>query len=202
MISARRLTLAAASVALLASTALVGCSNQQAGSAVTFTDGRITEAELTAQVEEILEAKGQAPTATDPTLVQQTLGRMITIRLVNDLAVASGIDITQGILDEMRLNYEAQLGGPEALEQAFLAENVAPSQIDATLILQLQAQELGYVLNPSGAAEEQGMAVFQAVSALSEEIDTTVSPRFGTWDPMSLSLGPVPNDLSTPPVVQ
>lgn len=202
MISARRMTLALAAVALTSSAALAGCANQEAGSAATFTDGRITEAEVTSAVEEVLEAKGEASTTVDPTLVQQTLGRMITMRLVGDLAEAQGVVVSQGMLDELRAGYEAQLGGGEALDQAFLAENIAPSQVDDTLTLQIQAQELGYLINPSGTPEEQGMAVFQAVSELSEVVGTTVSPRFGTWDPTSLSLGPIPNDLSSPPVAE
>ena len=202
MTPARRLTLAAAALAASAALVLSGCSNQDAGSAATFSDGRITEAELNSQVEEVLAAKGQTGTTKDPVLVQQTLGRMITTRLIDQLAEDSGITVTQGQIDEMIANYEAQLGGAESLRIAFLSENVAPSQIEAFLRLQVQAQALGIELNPRGSAEEQGMAVYQAVSDYSQEVDTTVSPRFGSWDTQSLSLGPVPNDLSVPPLVQ
>jgi hypothetical protein len=199
MTSVRRLTLAAAALATAASVILSGCANQEAGAAATFSDGRIAESDLTSAVAAVLEAKGQATTTPDLILVQQTLGRMITQRLVSELADREGVEISQGKLDEMRVNYEEQIGGPEALEQAFLQENVAPSQLEAVLRLQLQAQELGYLLNPRGSAEEQGTAVFEAVSTLSEELDTTVSPRFGSWDPTTLSLGEVPSDLSTAP---
>jgi hypothetical protein len=199
MTSVRRLTLAAAALATAASVILSGCANQEAGAAATFSDGRIAESDLTSAVAAVLEAKGQATTTPDLILVQQTLGRMITQRLVSKLADREGVEISQGKLDEMRVNYEEQIGGPEALEQAFLQENVAPSQLEAVLRLQLQAQELGYLLNARGSAEEQGTAVFEAVSTLSEALDTTVSPRFGSWDPTTLSLGAVPSDLSTAP---
>ncbi len=202
MTPARRITLAAAALAASAALVLTGCSNQDAGSAATFTDGRITEAELNAQIDEVLAAKGQSGTTEDPGLVQQTLGRMITTRLIDELAEDSGITVTQGQIDSMIANYEAQLGGSESLRIAFLSENVAPSQINAFLRLQIQAQALGIELAPRGSAEEQGAAVYQAVSDYSQQVDTTVSPRFGTWDPQSLSLGPVPNDLSVPPLVQ
>ncbi len=198
MTPVRRLALAAA--ALTASVALLsGCANQEAGSAVTFTDGRISESTLQAAVAEILTAKGESPTTPDAGLLQQTLGRLITQRLMNDLVAREGIEISQSEMDELRAGYAAQVGGPEALDEVFLAENVAPSQIESILRLQLQAQELGFVLNPRGSAEEQGLAVFQRLSAYSDEVDTTVSPRFGTWDPEALSLGPIANDLATPP---
>lgn len=202
MTPARRITLAAAALAASAALVLTGCSNQDAGSAATFNDGRITEADLNTQIDEVLSAKGQSGTTKDPALVQQTLGRMITTRLIDQLADDSGIRVTQGQIDEMLANYEAQLGGSESLRIAFLSENVAPSQINAFLRLQIQAQALGIELAPRGSAEEQGAAVYQAVSDYSQQVDTTVSPRFGTWDPQSLSLGPVPNDLSVPPLVQ
>ncbi len=202
MTPARRITLAAAALAASAALVLTGCSNQDAGSAATFTDGRITEADLNAQIDEVLAAKGQSGTTEDPGLVQQTLGRMITTRLIDELAEDSGITVTQGQIDAMIANYEAQLGGSESLRIAFLGENVAPSQINAFLRLQIQAQALGIELAPRGSADEQGQAVYQAVSDYSQQVDTTVSPRFGTWDPQSLSLGPVPNDLSAPPLVQ
>ena len=79
--------------------------------------------------------------------------------------------------------------------------NVAPSQLESIIRLQLQAQDLGIALNPSGSAEEQGRAVFEAAGALSEELQTTVSPRYGTWDPATLALGPTPDDLSAPPAL-
>lgn len=200
MTPVRRLALAAA--ALTASVVILsGCANQEAGSAATFSDGRISESTLQAAVAEILTAKGQSTSTPDAALLQQTLGRLITQRLVDDLAAQEGIEISQGQLDELRVRYAAQVGGPEALDDVFLQENVAPSQIESVLRLQLQAQELGYVLNPRGSAEEQGLAVFQQVSAYSDEVDTTVSPRFGTWDPVGLALGPIPNDLATPPSV-
>lgn len=202
MTPVRRVTLASAALALAASAVLTGCANSEAGAAATFSNGRISEADLATQVDEVLTAKGQSATTTDPRLVQQTLGRMITQRLIDEMSAEEGIVITQGKLDEMRRSYEAQIGSPEALAEAFLAENVAPSQIENVLLLQLQAQELGYVFNPRGSAEEQGQAVFTEVSAYSLEVDTQVSPRYGTWNPDTLSLGAAPTDLSTPPPLE
>ena len=198
MTSVRRLSLAAAT-ALTAVLVLGACGSATPGAAATLGDTRITEQSLTQQVEAVLEAKGQPVTSPDASLVAQTLGRMITMRLVEELAQREGVDITQGDIDSVLANYTNQVGGQEALEDVFLQENVAPAQIESLIRLQLQAQELGIKLNPNGSAEEQGQAVFDAASLLSEEWDTTVSPRYGTWDYATLSLGPVPNDLSSPP---
>ena len=200
MTSARRLTLAAAG-ALAAVLVLGACGSATPGAAATFNGTRITETALTSEVEAVLTAKGQPTTAEDPALVSQTLSRMITIRLVDALAVREGVVITQGDVDSVLANYTEQVGGQQQLEEVFAQENVAPAQIPAMIRLQLQAQQLGITLNPSGSAEEQGTAVFEAAAALSEEWGTQVSPRYGTWDPGTLSLGPVPDDLSAPPAL-
>jgi hypothetical protein len=200
MTSVRRLALAAATAAV-AVLALSACGNAPAGAAATLGDTRISEQELTAQVEEILQAKGQPADSEDASLVQQTLGRMITTQLVDTLAEREGVEVTQGQIDEEFANYAAQVGGEQALEELFLAENVAPSQLESIIRLQIQAQLVGIALAPEGSADEQGAAVFEAAALLSDELDTTVSPRFGTWDPNTLSLGPTPDDLAAPPAL-
>lgn len=200
MTSVRRLALAAATAAV-AVLALSACGSAPAGAAATLGDTRISDSDLTAQVQEVLEAKGQPADSADASLVQQTLGRMITIRLLDVLAAREGVEVTQGQIDEEYANYSAQVGGQEALEEVFLQENVAPSQLESIIRLQIQAQLLGLALAPEGSADEQGTAVFEAASLLSEELDTTIAPRFGTWDPATLSLGPTPEDLSAPPAL-
>jgi len=200
MTSVRRLALAAATAAV-AVLALSACGSAPAGAAATIGDSRISDADLTAQVEEILEAKGQPADSPDAGLVQQTLGRMITVRLLDTLAAREGVEVTQGQIDEEYANYSAQVGGDDALRELFLQENVAPSQLESIIRLQIQAQLVGLALAPEGSAEEQGTAVFEAASLLSEELDTTIAPRFGTWDPATLSLGPTPEDLAAPPAL-
>ncbi len=202
MTSPRRSRLALAAAAVAATALLLsGCADQQAGSAATVGDTRISEQALTAQVEEVLVAKGQPTTSKDQSLVTQTLGRMITMELVERLSVREGVEVTQGQIDEVLANYAGQVGGEQAVVDVFIEQNVAPSQLESLIRLQLQAQELGIVLNPQGSAEEQGQAVFEAAGALSEELGTTVSPRYGTWDPSTLALGPTPDDLSMPPAL-
>ena len=201
MTTARRTRLALVAAVMAGAFALVGCANQQAGSAATFDDGRITEAALAAEVAAVLDAKGQPVTSVDGSLPPEILGRMITIELVDRLAVREGIVVTQGQIDEQLARYEAQVGDRAAMEQTFIEQNVAPSQIVPIVTLNLQAQELGIRLAPSGSAEEQGQAVVEAVVAIADELDTTVSPRYGTWDGPTLAVGPTPDDLSTPPAI-
>ncbi|MBK9739644.1 MAG: SurA N-terminal domain-containing protein [Actinobacteria bacterium] len=188
--------------ALLAGGLLVtGCGTQQAGSAAILGDSRITEQQLNTQVREVLLAQRKPADAADQVLTSKTLGRMITTELANTLAEQNGVVVTQGEIDEQLVQYDAQLGDRAAVLQAFAEQDIAPSQIESVVRLNLQAQALGIKLDPQGSAESQGQAVFDAVNALSDDLEVTASPRFGTWDSTSLSIGPALDDLSAPPAL-
>ena len=177
-----------------------GCSTaQQAGSAATLGADRITEQQLTTQVQSILAAQRQPLDTANATLTTKTLSRMITIDLVNTLALRNGIVITQGDVDQQLSTYDSQVGGRDQVIKTFAEQDIAPNQIEAVVRLNLQAQKLGVKLDPHGSAEEQGKAVFNAVNDLSDELNVTSSPRFGSWDALTLSVGPNLNDLSAPP---
>lgn len=201
MTRSRRLTIAIASAAIAVS-ALAGCSSSTPGAAATLGDTRISEQQLATEVQTVLSAKGLPANTADETLTQQTLGRLITIDLLDTLAERNGVVVTQGMIDKQFLAYDAQAGDRAALEKLFLDQNVAPSQLESIVRVQVQAQELGKALAPNGTADEQNQAVFEAASKLSEELGTTVSPRFGIWDPTALRINGVPSDLASPPAAE
>ena len=58
-----------------------------------------------------------------------------------------GVAVTQGHIDEQVANYTGQAGGEQAMEDMFIQENVAPSQIESFIKLQIQAQDLGIKLD-------------------------------------------------------
>ena len=178
---------------------LSACSTQQAGSAATMGETRITETELNNEVQQVLEAQGLPLDTADAAVTSTTLGRMIVIYLVDIVAAREGVAVTQGRIDESLAAYVAEAGDQAAMEASFAQQGVAPSQIQDFVELNIQAQDIGIALAPNGSAEEQGAAVFDAVSALSVEMDVTTSPRFGTWDPLTLQVGPVADDLSMLP---
>jgi hypothetical protein len=195
-----RHALAAAALAVGA-VLLSACGGQTAGSAATFGDSRITEEKLSSTVQEILVAQGQPATTADTTIPSQTLGLMLTMQMVDIAAGRAGVSITQGAIDQAVAQAESQAGSHEALIQSIVDQGVAPSQLEDIVRLQLQASALGVKLLPDGTQAEQSDAAFKAVSALSAELNVTASPRYGTWDAAALTLGPVPNDLSSPPAL-
>lgn len=178
---------------------LVGCSAPQAGSAATLGETRITESALTQEVQAVLAAKQQPVDSGTAELMDKTLSRMVTAELVNQLAVKNGIVVTQGDIDQQLSSYDSQVGGRDAVIQVFAEQDVAESQIEGIVRMNLQAQALGLKLDPHGSADTQGQAVFDAVGQLSDELDVQTSPRYGTWEVASLSVTPPLDDLSAPP---
>lgn len=187
--------------AVLAGAALLisACGGQPAGSAATLGDSRISEVELTNVVQEVLAAQGKPVDSADEALTADTLGRMIIIDLVDELAARQGVVASQGAIDQELVAYVNQVGGEDAMVNTFVQQGVAPSQIEDVVRLSILAEQLGVALAPDATAEEQSQIVYDAAVALSNELDVQVSPRYGTWDASTLSLGPTPNDLSAPP---
>ena len=97
---------------------------------------------------------------------------------------------------------EAQLGGEDQLRQVFLDSNVPAAAIPGQFRLSLQVDALGAILAPDADDQGRQEAVFRYAVDLAQQLDTRVSPRYGTWVTDELQIGPVPSDLSTPPAEQ
>lgn len=177
---------------------VTGCGDVSPGAAAVVGDDRISERELTEQVEQVLIAQGRPVDSSSQALVVTTLDRMITTSLVEQLAEQEGIEVTQGELDATLANYAEASGGQEAFEEALVQQDLAPDDIPEIIRVNILAQKLSFELDPQGSPESQSAAIFNAVTAFSEQVGTEVSPRYGTWDPVSLAVGGAPDDLSAP----
>lgn len=191
---------AGAVAAALAALGMVvsGCSSATPGAAAIVGEQRISERQLNEQVEQVLTAQGRPADTASESLVATTLDRMITTSLVEQYAAEQGIEVTDGELDATVAMYAEASGGREALEQSLLGQDLAPDDIPEIIRVNILAQKIGIEMAPNGSPEEQSNAVFQAVTDFSEEVGTTVSPRYGAWDPVGLAITGVPNDLSIP----
>lgn len=190
---------AAAGIGLLAVTlGLSGCGTPTAGSAAVVGDQRISESELNSEVEAVLALQGLPATDSSNELITSTLDEMITAILVEELASREKVEVTQGEIDDLRLQYIAQAGGQEAFEDQIGGQGIPFSEVDSIIQINIQVAKLGDALEPQGTPDERSAAVFIAVANLSTELGTEVSPRFGTWDPESLSVGPTSDTVSEP----
>ena len=186
---------------VVASMTLTGCGASTSGAAAVFGDTRISEQTLTSTVQEVLVAQQKSPNTSDAALTSAVLGRLVTSELVDQLAAEAGVTVTQGAIDSTLQGYVQQAGGEAAVQDILLQRNVAPSQIEAFVRTNVLAQLLGQALAPQAGIEGQSDAVVAAIIETSLVVGTEVSPRFGTWEPTKLTIGPVPNDLSVLPAL-
>ena len=193
--SRRRWTIAGLAAAGLL---VAGCGDVAPGAAAVVGDDRISERELTEQVEQVLQAQGRPIDTSSEALVVTTLDRMITTSLIEQLAEREGVEVTQGELDATLANYAEASGGQEAFEQTLLQQDLAPDDIPEIIRVNILAQKLSVVLDPQGSPQTQSAAIFTAVTEFSEEVGTEVSPRYGTWDAVNLAVAATADDLSTP----
>ncbi len=195
----RRRALALAPVLVLGVLALTACDPRQAGSAAVVGKTRVTETQVNADAQSVIaqldKDGGQVP-STDELLKAQVEFR-IDARLVEIAAQREGIVITQGQIDDLI----ATSGGRAALEKQLAAQQdlwLPPGQLDALAREFLTQQRLGPHLAPGKTADEQTQAVNDYITRLADEVGVALSPRYGTFDPKTLQIGALPDDLSIP----
>ncbi len=184
---------------VVASMTLTGCGAATSGAAAVVGDTRISEQTLTSTVQEVLVAQQKSPNTSDAALTSAVLGRLVTSELVDQLAADAGVSVTQGAIDSTLQGYVQQAGGEAEVQNILLQRNVAPSQIESFVRTNVLAQMLGQALAPTADIQGQSDAVVAAIIETSLVVGTEVSPRFGTWEPTKLTIGPVPSDLSVLP---
>jgi hypothetical protein len=181
-------------VVLVAGVVLAGCGQTLSGSAALVGDERLTDSDLSQMTTELTSKLGIPESAQ---VSQAVLSRWVVAELVDELAARKGIDVTKGAVDSAIADEAERAGGQEALETSALQAGVLPDMIPEVVRTSLLIEEMtkGTITgdDPTGQT-----GLLTQVQQLSEEIQPEVSPRFGTWDAEQLSVGALPDDLSTP----
>lgn len=180
---------------LAAGITLAGCGSPTlAGSAAVVGEQRLTDADLSSTTSELAESLGIQQSAQ---VSQAVLSRWIIGELVDELAARKGVEVSKGEVDAAIAEEVERAGGQEQLEQGALQAGVLPDMIGevvrTTLLVEAMSQFTVTGDDPSGQT-----GLLTQVQQLSDEIQPQVSPRFGTWDAQQLSVGALPDDLSTP----
>lgn len=184
-------------VVVLAGLLLTGCGQQTlAGSAAVVGDARLTDTELGQTVTTLTEKLGIP--ASDQ-VSQAVLSRWMVAQMVDELAAQKGISVSKGEVDQTITDETEKSGGQEAFENGALQAGVLPEGIADAVRTSLLIDKLSQTtITGDDASGQTGLVT--AVQALSDELDPQVSPRFGTWDAEQLTVGALPDDLSTPVV--
>jgi hypothetical protein len=192
----RRRTTVALAVALAALT-VAGCSVDQAGAAAVVGDQQVQESEV---ADDVTALRGEVPAVTfdAAAATKATVERLTRGLLVSTACTREGVVVTPSQVDQ-QLDSSAKSAASMAELQSQLASqySVPAAAVSSYAQTFLEQQALGKKLAPD-ATDGGQQAVTDYLSALSVQLDTRVSPRFGTWDPKSLTLGAVPTDLASP----
>jgi peptidyl-prolyl cis-trans isomerase SurA len=181
---------------VLAGVMLSGCGQTLAGSAAVVGETRLTDSELSQTVSALSTALGIPESAQ---VSQAVLSRWMIAQLVDQLADQKGIEVTKGEVDAAIASEAENAGGREAFEQGALQAGVLPDGIpDAVRTSLLIDKMVKFTVTGDDPTGQAGLIT--QVQQLSEDLDPQVSPRFGTWDAQQLTVGALPDDLSTPVV--
>ena len=189
--------LSAFAAALAATALLVGaCGTGAPGAAAVVGPDRISERELAEAVGEVLRAGGRPENTANADLTRTILDRMVKVALVDQAATRAGVVVTQGEIDRVTADYEQQAGGPAQFTGLLLGQGIAPSQADTAVKLNIQAQKLAEAVSPGADPQSAGIELVNALCQYSLMVGTEISPRYGTWDVATLTIGDQPTDLA------
>lgn len=168
--------------------ALTACGPLKAGSAATVGDEALTEASVKATAEEVDAVLADADLELAYPADQVNLAivaRWVDAQLVSILAQQEGVEVTDTDVARLLESYD-----DEARLQLTASDAILPSQLEAEARSFLLKQELAQALDPTGTAEEQAQALYDALAVAAEDVGVSVNPRFGTWDPDIPGVGP------------
>ncbi|SFC14690.1 SurA N-terminal domain-containing protein [Streptomyces aidingensis] len=176
------LSLSAAAAVLLTAPMLTGCStDSHPGAAAVVGDEVISIAEVQDYVQEVRDGQLAQPDAEQSLAESSSLTRSIVHQqvfnaLVKAAAEDAGIEVTTREVQDQRALTEEQLGGPEALDEAAIAEFIAPSKVDDTFRSALYQDKLWRHYGNDDAR------ITAALKEAATEVGVTLNPRYGDWD--------------------
>lgn len=187
----KRLALLLASGALLA-----GCGTPQAGSAVVWDTGRITDNQVAIQ-SDALAADLKIPLS--PELTSYTVNLMAFQEVVEQAAADAKVNLTQGEVQRQIDTVLEKSGGWDQYSQ-LLMQNGAPltkDQLPAYFRAGMLVDELGKKVDPS-TQPSQSSKLAQYLGQVSKQMGLQTNPRYGVWDASSLRVVSDANTLSQP----
>ncbi len=199
--SGRFLRRAAAAVAFVTVALTVSaCDPREAGSAALVGGYRVTETTVQNQAKQVIAGiqrlGGQAPD--NGALLTALVNRLVRERLFERAGAKENVVVTQGQVDALI----EKSGGRKALEDKFLQNSgswTPASSLDEQARVFLIQTALAEKLAPNDTAG-QAAAVAKYLVDLATAEGVQIAPRYGTWDPATIGVGPVSDDLSRPAI--
>jgi NAD(P)H-dependent flavin oxidoreductase YrpB (nitropropane dioxygenase family) len=172
------------------------CSTAEPGAAAVVGDTRIPESEIADWVRELNEATDQPPTQPNAQVTRSLVNYNVLYEVVGQAAAAQNVSVPPGAVDKAFDDIVQNAGGEERLEQVATQQGIPPSNIRRDIETQLLAGSLANKVAPGVPREQQQQQLLESLGAFSEEIGVEVSPKYGSWDPAALQIGPPKDPVS------
>lgn len=196
----------------VAALALTACGQPQAGAALTWDGGRITEAQVAQESDQLAEdlapiveaGNQQAPgeqlaMPENAALTSVTLNRLATNELVSLAAESAGVTVTEGQVDQELETLRAQYSGDAGLAAQAASAGIPANGIRAYVRRQLELTGVAQAIGATPGADGQfPPELAQYLAEVSIDSEFTANPRFGVWVPQQIAVEPDPDALSRP----
>lgn len=180
--------------AILAVAALLlsGCS--QVDSAATVGETKIELSELQTQIDTILAERKDVDTSqmqleTGEALTRSQLAYMISNLIIDEVAKSEKIQVSNSDLEAYRVEIYANIGGEANLPNILVNASIPSSSLEEVLRRDLVLRKLSERETAAGGDSAAVNEKIQGlVTEMANKLKVTVNPRYGTWDPTTLTV--------------
>jgi len=198
----RRVVQAVALVGALVLTS--GCALIERAGAAAVVDGvRYTERQLDLDFVALDKALGdQQPPATMDELNRNFITLFVRNQLITKAAADNGVKVNKALVGKLRRSLVQQIGSEAGLLQYAATQGIAPNQIWMVLRDSVLTTDLGAKLIGGTNTDDQNSAASQYMVGVAKTLNIEVAPRFGSWDPATITAVAPFDDLSVAAAVR
>jgi len=171
---------------------LSGCS--QVDSAATVGETKIELSELQSQIDTILTERKAVDTSqmqleTGEALSRSQLAYMISNLIIDEVAKNEKIEISNSDLEAYKVEIYANIGGEANLPNILVNASIPSSGLEKVLRRDLVLRKLSERETAAGGDSASVNEKIQSlVTEMANKLEVTVNPRYGTWDPTTLTV--------------
>ena len=184
----KKLILLFASLVLL----LTGCARMDSAATVGTTEIKLET--LQGRVDAILAERLKFDTSqmrleSGDVLARSQLAFLISNIILDEIAKDTDIAVSNSDLEAYRLEIYGSIGGEPRLLEVLVNASIAPEALNDVLRRDLILRKIGTTLAESGADDATiNQAIQTLVTRKSDELKVVVNPRYGIWDPATISV--------------
>lgn len=171
---------------------LTGCARMDSAATVGTTEIKLET--LQGRVDAILAERLKFDTSqmrleSGDVLARSQLAFLISNLILDEIAKDTDIAVSNSDLEAYRLEIYGSIGGEPRLPEVLVNASIAPEALNDVLRRDLILRKIGTTLAESGADDATiNQAIQTLVTRKSDELKVVVNPRYGIWDPATISV--------------